>query len=409
MGTTTEAARRLPAVRRAVVKVGSQVLTTPDFQLDRDAFEALAEDVAGLRARGVDVVIVTSGAVAAGIGRLGLTEKPSSIPEKQAVAAVGQLNVMWLYKEVFGARDLAVGQLLLTRDDLENRRRYQNAKSALLTLFRMGIVPIINENDTVVVDEIKFGDNDNLSALVTNLVEADLLVILSDIEGLYDRDPKVHADARLLARVEAVDETVEAFVGDSKSKAGTGGMATKLLAAKRATHGGASVVIASGKVPHNLRRLFDGEEVGTYFPPTEDPLTRRKHWIAYTVKTQGRLVLDRGAVSAIVGGGKSLLPSGIRRVDGDFERGDAVSLADPRGHELARGLVNYGADEVRRIAGLATWEIADRLGYHYGDEVVHRDDLVVFRTQDVLVSRSAGTRGSDETAKGSSPKPPPQG
>jgi glutamate 5-kinase len=384
-----EARRALPTIRRAVVKLGSQVLTTGDYQLDRGVFEALAADVAELRRRGIEVAIVTSGAVAAGIGRLGLAEKPSSIPEKQAVAAVGQPNVLWLYMEVFGARGLTVGQVLLTRDDLENRSRYQNAKSTLLTLFRMGIVPIINENDTVVVEEIKFGDNDNLSALVTNLVEADCLVILSDIAGLFDRDPKADPGARLLPRVDAVDETVEAFVGGSKSRAGTGGMGTKLLAAKRATHGGAAVVIASGKVPHNLLRIFDGEEVGTFFPPTDDPLTRRKHWIAYTVKTLGRLVVDRGAAEAILARGKSLLPSGIRRVDGDFDRGDAVSLADPAGNEIARGLVNYGAEEIRRIAGLATWEIADRLGYNYGDEVVHRDDLVVLLSGNGSLSKSA--------------------
>ncbi|MBI5016587.1 MAG: glutamate 5-kinase [Deltaproteobacteria bacterium] len=383
-----EAGRSLPTIRRAVVKVGSQVLTTADFQLERDVFEALADDVVELRRRGIEVAIVTSGAVAAGIGRLGLTEKPKTIPEKQAVAAVGQLNVLWLYKEVFGTRGLAVGQVLLTRDDLENRRRYQNAKSTLQTLFRMGIVPVINENDTVMVEEIKFGDNDNLSALVTNLVEADCLVILSDIEGLYDRDPKSDPGARLLPRVDAVDETVEAFVGASKSHAGTGGMGTKLLAAKRATHGGAAVVIASGKVPHNLLRVFDGEEVGTFFPPTDDPLTRRKHWIAYTVKTLGRLVIDRGAVQAILGRGKSLLPSGIRRVDGDFDRGDAVSLTDPAGTEIARGLVNYSAEETRRIAGLATWEIADRLGYDWGDEVVHRDDLVVLLSSNGFASKT---------------------
>jgi glutamate 5-kinase len=258
-----------------VVKVGSQVLTTGDLGFDRQVFQWLAEDVAELRGRGIETVIVSSGAVAAGIGLLGLSEKPSLIPEKQAVAAVGQLNLMWFYKEVFGTRGLTVGQILLTRDDLDDRRRYQNAKSALFALFRMGIVPIINENDSVTVDELKFGDNDNLSALVTNLVEADCLVIFTDIEGLYDKDPKAFPDARLLSRVEAVDETVEAFVGSSTSRAGTGGMATKLLAAKRATHGGAAAVIASGKRERGLCRILAGEEVGTYFPPMEDRLTRR--------------------------------------------------------------------------------------------------------------------------------------
>jgi glutamate 5-kinase len=369
--------RLLRGVKRAVVKLGSQVLVGADFQPDRAVFESLADDVAELHRRGLEVAIVTSGAVATGIGKLGLAKKPNSIPEKQAVAAVGQLNLMWFYREVFEASGLTVGQVLLTRDDLEDRRRYQNAKGTLNALFRMGIVPVINENDTVVVDEIKFGDNDNLSAMVANLVEADCLVILSDIEGLYDKDPKAHGDARLLDWVDAVDETVEAFVGASTSRTGTGGMGTKLLAAKRATHGGVAAVIASGKVPHCLRRLLAGETLGTFFPPMEDRLTRRKHWIAYTVKPLGTLMLDGGAVTAIVSHGKSLLPSGIRAVEGEFDRGDAVSLSGPDGEQIARGLTNYSAEEVRKIAGLATRKIVDRLGYRYGDEVVHRDDLVV--------------------------------
>ncbi|MDW7709086.1 MAG: glutamate 5-kinase [Deferrisomatales bacterium] len=369
--------RGLERVRRVVVKVGSQVLTGAAGGLDLEVFRWLGEDVCSLRDRGVEVAIVSSGAVAAGLSRLGLRSRPGSIPEVQAVAAVGQINLMWSYREVFGDLGLAVGQVLLTRDDLENRRRYQNAKSTLTTLFRMGVVPIINENDTVVVEEIKFGDNDNLSAMVTNLLEAECLVILSDIAGLYDRDPKAHPDARLIGRVEAVDETVEAFVGGSKSRAGTGGMGTKLLAAKRATHGGAAAVIASGKVPHALARLLGGEPLGTYFAPMADRLRRRKHWIAYTVKPLGRLCLDQGAVTAIVGRGRSLLPTGIRGVEGEFDRGDAVVLVGPDGAEVARGLTNYGADEIRRIAGLATREIAARLGYKFYDEVVHRDDLVV--------------------------------
>lgn len=369
--------RGLGSVRRLVVKVGSQVLTGPSGGLDLSIFRSLGEDVAALRARGVEVALVSSGAVAAGLARLGLRARPGSIPEVQAVAAVGQINLMWSYREVFGDLGLTVGQVLLTRDDLENRRRYQNAKGALLTLFRMGVVPVINENDTVMVEEIKFGDNDNLSSLVTNLIEAECLIILSDIAGLYDRDPKVHPDARLVERVDAVDETVEAFVGSSKSRVGTGGMGTKLLAAKRATHGGAAAVIASGKAPHALARIMGGEPLGTYFPPMADRLRRRKHWIAYTVKPLGRLLLDPGAVSAIAAQGKSLLPSGIRGIEGEFDRGDAVTLVDPAGAEVARGLTNYSADEIRRIAGLATREIAARLGYKFTDEVVHRDDLVV--------------------------------
>ncbi len=367
----------LGRARRVVVKLGSLVLTTASGVLDRGVFEGLAHDVAELRRRGLDVTIVSSGAVAAGIGRLGLGERPATIPEIQAVAAVGQINLVWLYKQVFGARGLPVGQVLLTRDDLENRRRYQNAKQALMAMFRMGIVPVVNENDTVVVDEIKFGDNDNLSAMVTNLVEADALVLLTDTEGLYDRDPKVHPDARLVESVESVDEAVARFVGSSVSRCGTGGMATKLLAAKLATHGGAAVVIASGKVPNALLRILRGERLGTYFPPKADRLRRRKHWIAYTAKPMGRVRIDAGAVRALVEGGKSLLPKGIVGVEGAFDRGEAVSVVGPSGEEVARGLVAYSADETRQIAGLASWEIADRLGYKYGDEVIHRDDLVV--------------------------------
>ncbi len=369
--------RSLGVVRRVVVKAGSQVLTTEGGALDREVFEGLARDVAALTARGIEVVVVSSGAVASGLGCLGLKGKPATMPEIQAVAAVGQINLVWFYREVFGAYGLTVGQVLLTRDDLENRRRYQNAKNTLNALLRMGVVPVINENDTVVVEELKFGDNDNLSAMVTNLVEADCLVILSDVAGLFDRDPKANPDAVLLERVDAVDEAVEAFVGDSRSAVGTGGMGTKLLAAKKATHGGAAAVIASGKIVGALGRILGGEPLGTYFPAQVDRLRRRKHWIAYTVKPTGRLVLDQGAVEAIATGGKSLLPSGIRGVEGDFDRGDAVSLVGPTGVEVGRGLTNYSAEEVGRIAGLATREIAARLGYKFFDEVVHRDDLVV--------------------------------
>jgi glutamate 5-kinase len=365
-----------------VVKLGSMVLTGADGALDRALFQWLAEDVRELRGAGVEVAIVSSGAVSAGLGRLGLAARPASIPEVQGLAAVGQINLMMAYKDVFGAHGLTVGQVLLTRDDLENRRRYQNAKNALQALFRMDVVPVINENDTVVVEEIKFGDNDNLSAMVTNLIEADCLLILTDIEGLYDRDPKAHPEANLIHQVDRVDETVEAFVGRSRTAAGTGGMGTKLLAARRAAHGGAAAVIASGRNPHALRRILAEERLGTYFPPMEDRLTRRKHWIAYTVQPLGELELDPGAVRALVEGGRSLLPKGIRSVGGAFDRGDAVRLLAPDGSEVGRGLTNYNAEEVRKIAGLASWEIADRLGYRFYDEVIHRDDLVVVAPSD---------------------------
>lgn len=367
----------LTKARRVVIKLGSAVVTRSGFKIDIKLFDELAEDVAWLIDKGVEVVIVTSGAVASGMGQLGLKERPQTIPEKQAIASVGQMKVVNAYKERFRKRNLTVGQILLTRDDFESRRRYLNAKETMLAQFSLGIVPVINENDTVVVDEIKLGDNDNLSSLVANLIEADCLVILSDVGGLYDGDPKANPDAKLIPRVDSVDDAVKAFVGKTKSSVGTGGMATKLTAASRAVKSGAHAVIASGKVSHVVKSIFSGEEVGTWFPATEDRLNRRKHWIAYTVKHSGSIVVDDGAARAIRQHGKSLLPKGIVRAEGKFDRGDAVQVVTRDGKVLAKGLTTYDADEVRAIVGLASWEIVDRLGYKYGDEVIHRDDLVV--------------------------------
>ncbi len=344
---------------------------------DPALFAWLAEDIRELRERGVEVILVSSGAVASGMGRLGHTERPATIPEKQAVAAVGQIALMRAYEELFGKAGLMVGQVLLTRDDLDNRRRYMNAKNTLLALLDLGVVPVINENDTVVVEEIKLGDNDNLSSLVANLIEADCLIIFSDVEGLFERDPKVDSDAPIVSWVEKVDEVVNSFVGQTTSRAGTGGMGSKLLAAKRAVHGGLAAVIASGNRPHALRSLFAGEEIGTYFAPAADRLTRRKHWIAYSVQPTGALVVDDGAVRALVRKGTSLLPKGVVRVEGEFDRGEAVSIVSTSGKEVAKGLARYTAEEIRAIAGLASWEIVDRLGYKFFDEVVHRDDLVL--------------------------------
>jgi glutamate 5-kinase len=367
----------LADARRVVIKLGSHVVTKGGYALDDGLFEWLADDVAWLLERGVEVAIVSSGAVAAGLGKLGLSEPPGTIPEKQAVASVGQLNLMWNYNEVFGMRGVTVGQVLLTRHDFAHRLRYMNAKNTLLALFDRGAVPIINENDTVVVEEMKFGDNDNLSASVSNMIEADCLVILSDVAGLYDKDPKANDDARLVRCVEEVDEAVASLAEDTKTAAGSGGMTTKLTAAKRAVHGGIAAVIASGKQENMLRKIFSGEEEGTYFPAREETLSRRKHWIAYTVKATGTLTLDDGAVRAILEQGKSLLPKGVVAVEGEFDRGDAVALTNRDGQRIAKGLALYNAEETRAIAGLASWEIVDRLGYKYYDEVVHRDDLVV--------------------------------
>jgi glutamate 5-kinase len=366
----------LAHVRRVVIKIGSGVISD-EHGLDPARIEALCQDIIHLRLRGYEVVVVSSGAVAAGKGDLGITGRPPTIPLKQAAAAIGQSRLMRTYKEALRPHGVTVAQVLLTRDDLANRRRYLNARNTLMTLLEYGVLPIINENDTVVVDEIRFGDNDNLSAMVTNLVEAQLLVILSDVDGLYDSDPRLFPDARLITEVERISEEIEAMAGDSGGPLGTGGMATKVKAAKRATLCGAGTAIINGRTPQNLRHLFDGHEFGTYFLPARDPITARKHWIAFTKKPRGKLLLDEGARTAIIDSGKSLLPSGIRQIDGEFDRGDAVRLCTLDGREFAKGVTNYSSLELARIMGRKTREIEAILGYKYGDEIVHRDNLVV--------------------------------
>lgn len=366
----------LAHVRRVVIKIGSGVVSS-ESGLDIARIEAVCQDILDLRQRGFEVVVVSSGAVAAGKGALGITGRPQTIPLKQAAAAIGQSRLMRSYKEAFRPHGVTVAQVLLTRDDLANRRRYLNARNTLMTLLEYGVVPIINENDTVVVDEIRFGDNDNLSAMVTNLVEAQLLVILSDVDGLYDHDPRHDPNARLITEVERITEEIEAMAGDAGGPLGTGGMATKIKAAKRATLCGAGTAIINGRTPHNLRFLFDGHELGTYFLPARDPIAARKHWIAFTKKPRGKLLLDEGAREAIIDGGKSLLPSGIRQIEGEFDRGDAVRLCTLDGREFAKGVTNYSSQELLRIMGRKTREIETILGYKYGDEIVHRDNLVI--------------------------------
>jgi glutamate 5-kinase len=366
----------LAHIRRVVIKIGTGVISG-DTGLDLAQVESLCQDIVELRRRGLEVVVVSSGAVAAGKGELGISGRPQTIPLKQAAAAIGQSRLMRAYKDAFRPHGVTVAQVLLTRDDLANRRRYLNARNTLMTLLEYGVVPIINENDTVVVDEIRFGDNDNLSAMVTNLVEAQLLAILSDVDGLYDCDPRHNQEARLITEVERINEEIEAMAGDETSLLGTGGMATKIKAAKRATLFGAGTAIINGRTPHNLCYLFDGHELGTYFLPVRDPITARKHWIAFTKKPRGKLLLDEGARLAISEGGKSLLPSGVRNIDGEFDRGDAVRLCTLDGREFAKGVTNYSSLELRRIMGCNTREIETILGYKYGDEVVHRDNLVV--------------------------------
>ena len=368
----------LAHVKRVVIKIGSGVISDHSG-LDLKRMATLCEDVYSLRQRGYEVILVSSGAVAAGKADLGIkgSARTLSLPLKQAAAAIGQSRLMRAYKDALRQHGLTAAQILLTRDDLANRRRYLNARNTLMTLLDYGVVPIINENDTVVIDEIRFGDNDNLSAMATNLVEAQLLVILSDVDGLFDSDPRHNAEAKLISEVERITPEIEAMAGKEATMLGTGGMTTKLKAAKRATLFGAGTAIINGLSPHNLLYLFDGHELGTYFLPARDRMAARKHWIAFTKKPKGKLILDEGAQKAVAERGKSLLPSGIHRLEGTFERGDAVRLCDVNGKEFAKGVTNYNSAELIRIIGKNTKEILQILGYQYGDEVVHRDNFVI--------------------------------
>lgn len=366
----------LAHVRRVVIKIGSGVLS--DAQgIEPSQIDAIADQVAQLRLRGYEIIIVSSGAVSAGKSALGIVGRPPTIPLKQAAAAIGQTLLMRTWGEAFHRHGLTVAQVLLTRDDLANRRRYLNSRNTLMTLLDHRIIPIINENDTVVVDEIRFGDNDNLSALVTSLVEGHLLIILSDVSGLYDRDPRTDSNAQLIPFVERINDEIVAMAGSAGTDLGTGGMATKIKAAKRASLSGIGTAIINGREKDSLLAFFVGEEIGTLFLPARDRMTAKKHWIAFSKKTRGKLIVDEGARMAMVERGKSLLPSGIIGVEGGFDRGDAVRLCSADGTEIATGVINYALTELLRIMGHKSSDIETILGYKYADEVVHRDNLVL--------------------------------
>ena len=363
--------------RRIVIKIGSGVLTGQGSGLDDTLMAGLAGQIARLRQDGKEVVIVSSGAIAAGRRKLGLEERPRTIPQKQATAAVGQSRLMHAYENAFDPHGFTVAQLLLTRDDLANRHRFLNARATINTLLGYGVIPIINENDTVAVDEIKFGDNDNLSALVTNLADAQLLLILTDIDGFYDADPRSNPDARLIHTVKKITREVEQAAGGTGSSVGTGGMATKVAAAKRAGEYGVPTFMLNGTQPELIARALAGEEVGTLFLPAGKSLTSRKHWIAHTLRTSGRIIVDAGARSALAGHGRSLLPSGIVRVEGRFDRGACVRVSGADEVEFCRGIVDYSSAEIQAILGHRSNEIEEILGYRYTDEIIHRDNLVV--------------------------------
>ena len=376
----TQLARKQTVVKRArrvVVKIGSSLLSAEEG-LDLRRIRTLVQEVAELATNGREFILVTSGAVAAGRARLRLRERPKTIPQKQAAAAVGQIDLMAAYKECFEARGRHVAQILLTREDLSNRRRYLNAKHAIAALLEARVLPIVNENDSVAVDEIKLGDNDNLSAAVAALVEADLLVILSDVDGLYTADPRQQPDAQPVPVVEASDPQAERYAAASSGRLGTGGMATKLEAARKAAAAGISTIIADGRSDDALGRVLDPNAAcGTLVVPSTDRLASRKHWIAFTLRPQGVLHLDAGAAAALRERGRSLLPSGVKVVEGAFGAGDCVRCVAPDGAEVARGLVNYSAGELRRIQGAHTRDIDSILGYKISDEIIHRDDMVI--------------------------------
>ncbi len=367
----------LRRARRVVVKVGSQVLSSREG-IEEPRLRGLVRELAQLHERKKEVVVVSSGAVAAGMTRLGRKQRPKTIPEKQALAAVGQIKLMALYERHFSKFDKSVAQVLLTHEDLANRQRYINAKHTFAMLIESSIIPIVNENDTVAVEEMKFGDNDHLSALVATLLGADLLVILSDVRGVFDRDPRVHHDAELIPLIEDVKAVKRRIGGESRSLFGTGGIATKIAAAEEAAAGGIPTIITSGLEPGAIEKVFDAElEVGTLILPEANPLTQRKHWIAYNLKPAGDVTVDAGAQDALARQGKSLLPSGLKEIRGAFGVGECVRCLDLQGREFARGLVNYSALELNRIKGLHTSKIEKALGYKGCDEVIHRDDLVV--------------------------------
>ncbi len=369
----------LKSVKRVVIKIGSRVLTDSDATLDMGVIGRISSDIAGLRKQGIQVVVVSSGAIAAGRSELGLIEKPRTIPHKQAAAAVGQSRLMRAYEEALAPHNLKVAQLLLTHEDLGSRQRFLNARATIDALLSFGIIPVINENDTVVVDEIKFGDNDNLSALVTNVAEAHLLLILTDIEGFYDADPNSNPEARLIPLVRSVTREVERAAGDSGSSVGTGGMATKVAAAKKAAKNGVPTIMLSGKREGIVLAAMRGEEVGTLFLPagSGEGLNRRKHWIAYSLKPSGKVIVDDGARNVLLKKGKSLLPSGVTGVEGRFERGACVRLCGQDGIEFARGLSDYSSSEITMLAGCKSSEIESILGFYYGDVIVHRDNFVM--------------------------------
>ncbi len=366
--------------KRVVVKVGTSTLMHNTGKLNLNRMEQFVRQLVDLQNQGREVVLVTSGAVGVGLGRLGFTERPASIMERQAVAAVGQGLLMQVYEKFFSEYGQIVAQILLTRNDISDRKRYLNARNTILTLLKYRVIPIINENDTVATEELKIGENDTLSALVAGLIEADLLILLSDIDGLYTADPKKNSDAALIPIVPEIDAKILKMAGGAGSEFGTGGMLTKLEAAKMATAAGTAMVLMNGQNPLQIQSIFQGNPIGTLFSSSQPLVNSRKRWIAYGPIANGELVVDQGAERALLKQGTSLLPSGIINLGGEFEEGDLIRILNTNQMELGRGLTNYSSEHLQKIKGKKSSEIEIILGYKAADEVIHRDNLVITAT-----------------------------
>ncbi|HGG59924.1 MAG TPA: glutamate 5-kinase [Gammaproteobacteria bacterium] len=363
--------------RRWVIKIGSALLTNDGAGLNHAGLKDWAEQIARLRESGREVVLVSSGAVAEGMTRLGWKQRPKAIHELQAAAAVGQMGLIQAYESRFREHGLHSAQILLTHDDMTNRKRYLNARSSLRTLLDLGVIPVVNENDTVAIDEIRFGDNDTLAALVANLVDADALLLLTDQPGLFDADPRMNDQAQLIPQANADDDALLDFAGESASQLSLGGMRTKVMAARRAARSGTHTIIAAGREPGVIRRVADGERLGTRIVASRKPVTARKQWIASHMRPKGEIVVDKGAAKALAECG-SLLPVGVISASGDFVRGDAVRCMDSEGQPLACGLINYDLEEVRKIIGKPSRQIEAILGYVDEPELIHRDNMALY-------------------------------
>lgn len=374
MTTTDRSVQR--QARRWVIKIGSAMITNDGRGLDLDAINAWSEQIAELHRRGKELLLVSSGAIAEGMRRLGIHQRPRALYELQAAAAVGQMGLVQAYESAFQRHGIRTAQVLITHDDAADRKRYLNVRSTLRTLLGMGVIPVINENDAVAFDEIRFGDNDSIGALIANLVEAELLVLLTDQRGMFDHDPRQHPDARLIEQARAGDPELELMSG-AGGALGRGGMLTKVRAAAKAARSGASTVIAWGREPEVLLRLARGESIGTLLTPGQGPLAARKRWLAAQLQVRGRLRIDAGAVKVLCNAGRSLLPIGVTASEGDFSRGELVACMGPDGREIARGLINYSAAEAARIIGRPSEQIETLLGYVDEPELIHRDNLVL--------------------------------